>query len=262
MVESFSAEPPRLRVLEAVREGWKAFSRAPWVFVGFTLLLTAVNGVCSSLQNLGINDKGEITHPSLLVLSLVGSLAGVVVSLWGSVAMVRGSWNALEGGTPSFSTFVRWDGAALWRLLRNGLVLGLVVVAMGVVAALLAVGAFQLSQVLVAVPVLALMVVIVYLAVTQKFLTQVSLLEGSGPIEAIQRGRRVVDPQWWEVFLLALVEAGVLLLGLLACFLGVFVAIPVVSCIGTAAYRQIFGTEDRTGLMAGGEGDTGGTSLV
>ncbi|MFM7676351.1 MAG: hypothetical protein ACKO5F_12395 [Synechococcus sp.] len=260
MVESFSSEPPRLQVLEAVGEGWRAFSRTPWVFVGFTLLLTVMNGLCSSLQNLGLSEGGEITNPGLALVALAASLAGMVVSLWGSVALVRGSWSALEGGNPSFATFVRWDGAAIWRLLRNGFVLAVLVLAIGIVAALLAVGAYQLTQLLVALPLVALLGVLVYLAVTQKFLTQVSLLEGSGPIEAIQRGRRVVDPQWGQVFLLGLVEAGVLLLGLLACFVGVFVAIPVVACIGTAAYRQIFGTEDRTGLLA--EEAPGGGSLV
>ena len=33
---------PRLDVGQALREGWQAFNRAPWLFVGFTLLLTAL----------------------------------------------------------------------------------------------------------------------------------------------------------------------------------------------------------------------------
>ena len=40
------AEPPRLRILEALRDGWQAFCRAPWPFVLFTLLTGSLNPGC------------------------------------------------------------------------------------------------------------------------------------------------------------------------------------------------------------------------
>ena len=39
--------------------------------------------------------------------------------------------------------------------------------------------------------------------------------------------------------------------GLLVVGVGLLVAIPLVTCVSTAAYRQLFGPEDRTGLTRG-----------
>jgi len=41
----------------------------------------------------------------------------------------------------------------------------------------------------------------------------------------------------------------ILLLGLLACVVGLVAAAPVCVCITGAAYRQLFGQEDQTGLI-------------
>ena len=38
-------------------------------------------------------------------------------------------------------------------------------------------------------------------------------------------------------------------IALLFSYGGLFVIIPVMLCISTAAYRQLFGAEDRTGLL-------------
>jgi uncharacterized membrane protein len=69
-------------------------------------------------------------------------------------------------------------------------------------------------------------------------------------LATLERGRRIVDPRWPSVLGLWLVQLLVLLLGLLAGVVGVFVALPVVACSSTAAYRQLFGNRDRTGLLA------------
>ena len=148
------------------------------------------------------------------------------------------------------------------RLFRNGLVLGVLLGLMLLVAGGLAFGVAQLGQVLAVLPLLAALLVLIYVVINQKFLAQVSLLEGLGPISAIQRGRAVVDPQWGQVLLLGLAEFAVMLLGLMACVVGLFVAIPVVACISTAAYRQVFGTTDLTGLMTGSDAGQDSASLV
>jgi hypothetical protein len=41
------------------------------------------------------------------------------------------------------------------------------------------------------------------------------------------------------------------LAGALLCGVGVLAAAPVSVCVATAAYRQLFGSDDRTGLLAG-----------
>lgn len=124
------------------------------------------------------------------------------------------------------------------------LILGVVVVAIA-----LAAGVALLQRWLVVIPALAALVVLTYLAVNQTFLPWVALLEGPDPIETLQRGRATVDPQWWWVVLLGLIQTGILLIGLLLCGVGLLAAAPVALCVATAAYRQLFGTDDRTGLL-------------
>ena len=47
-------------------------------------------------------------------------------------------------------------------------------------------------------------------------------------------------------------EVVILGIGLLLNGVGLLVASPLVICISTAAYRQLFGTEDQTGFLSEG----------
>jgi hypothetical protein len=252
MAVSLVPDPPggsSLKVIEAVKEGWAAFTRSPWVFIGFTLLAGILSSICSLIQGQVDTDEATAVTALQLVRLVVGSILSMLVSLWSTTGLVRGAWSALAGGTPSLGTFIHWDGQASWRLFRNGLVLAILFGAVLVVAALVGVAAAQLNQVLAVLPFLVAFALLIYLAVNQKFMAQIALLEGCGPIESITRGRTLLDPQWGSVLLLTLVEFAILLVGLLACFVGLLVAVPLILCTSTAAYRQVFGTEDLTGLL-------------
>jgi len=244
------AGPPSLQVIEAVQEGWQAFTRAPWVFIGFTLLAGVLNTFCSLIQGRMEPDEASVLTGIQLVRLVVGTVLSLLVSLWSTTGLIRGAWSALEGGKPDLGSFTRWDGQACWRLFRNGLVLGVLMAAILVVAALVGVAAARINQVLAVLPFLVAFGVLIYLTVNQKFLAQIALLEGCGPLDAIARGRTLLDPQWGAVLLLGLIEFGIALLGLLACCVGLLVAVPVILCTSTAAYRQVFGSEDLTGLLA------------
>ena len=240
----------RLQILRAVEEGWDAFRRAPWPFVLFTLLTGALSLVFQTLASL--DGLPEATQPPLAVQALgavVGTVGGVIVSLWATVGLVRGAWTALAGDRPDWSTFTRWDGTAAGRLLLRQLLLGVLILVIVAVTALVAFGASQLASALAVLPAVVAFLVLVYLLVSQSFLPQLSLLAGDGPLETLQHGRRVVDPLWWQVLLLLLVQGAIVLLGALLCGVGLLVAAPLSLCVATAAYRQLFGTDDRTGLL-------------
>ncbi|MEO1003146.1 MAG: hypothetical protein AAFX65_08560 [Cyanobacteria bacterium J06638_7] len=164
--------------------------------------------------------------------AVVGTLGGVIVSLWGTAGLPRGSWMVLQGGRPDWTTFSRWDSGAAGRLLMRQLPLAVLLLVLISVAAIPALVAF-------AVP--------VYLLVNQTFLPWLALLEGEGPLANLQRGRQVVDPQWWLVLLL--VQGAIVLAGALLCGVGLLAAAPLSLCVASAAYRQLFGGEDRTGLL-------------
>lgn len=252
----------RLDIGDAVHEGWLAFGRAPWAFVGFTLLLTALQALCQPLMERVRRGEQVSGDPMDWLLYLVGLAASVTINLWGAAGLVRGSWSALEGGHPRLSELLRWDGAALRRLLTAWLLLAALMavpvvgatVLLGVPLVALAafgdnLGAFRplltaLLAVLLIVCLAVVLVVVLYLSVNQQFLAQIAVLEVQGPRATLQRGRRLVDPQWLLALLLNLVEGLLALLGLLACLVGFFVAWPVITCVSTAAYRQLRDREE------------------
>jgi uncharacterized membrane protein len=251
-----SAEPTpsgdgRLRVLDALGEGWGAFCRAPWTFVGFTVLVGILNAFCNLLQRPLQVEPGQMPPPLLILVGLAGAVLSVIVSLWATTGMLRGAWTALSGECPTFSSFTRWDGRAMVRLLWASLALAVVFAVILGIAVALGLGVFaRFSQALQALPIVAALVVLVYLAVNQTFLSQIALLQGPGPWATVARGREVVDPQWGRVLLLILLDALLLFVGVLLCFVGLLAAAPLVACVSTAAYRQLFGSEDPAGLLS------------
>ena len=243
----------RIQLDQAVRDGWAAFCRAPWPFVLFTLLSGGLSLVFQALANLASLPEAS-QPPALMVVlaTLVGAVGHLLVSLWGTVGLIRGAWTALEGRRPNLGSFLRWDGSAAGRLLLRQLLFALLLFAIVLPAALLALGLGQLQPWLGALPLLVALGLLFYLAVGQTFLPWLALLGGQGPMASLQRGRQVVDRQWWMVLLLVVVQSAILLTGALLCGVGLLAAAPLSLCVATAAYRQLFGAEDRTGLLAGG----------
>lgn len=258
---------PRLDVGQALREGWRAFTRAPWPFVGFALLLAALQLALQALQpSFSIDSLPPPIDPEaipmdwgallpwlrygavsfgLLVLNV---LAGVILNLWGTSGMVRGAWVALEGGRPRLTTFTHWDPRALLRLYLPGFLLGCGVAGAVTMMVLVAVVLSQANALLALLPGLLLLAGAIYLTVSQAFLPQLALLHDDHPFATLAHGHQVVAPAWPQVVQLMLLILGLLVVGLLAGVVGVFVAWPVVVCVATAAYRQLFGSTDQTGF--------------
>jgi uncharacterized membrane protein len=59
-----------------------------------------------------------------------------------------------------------------------------------------------------------------------------------------------VNPSWWTVLWFVIVESLVAGVAYLFNAGGLLVLAPVLVCISTAAYRQLFGSQDHTGIMS------------
>ena len=257
-----------LSVGSAVQDGWHAFRLAPWTFVGFVLLSSLLAQVAN-------------------VLPLLGPLLSAVVNLWGGVGLIRGSWMALEGTAPSFNDFTHWNGTAIWRLCSRQLALTLLLLPIALLVIVVTLNASDAWSVLgpwmnlaltvdpndphlaeagraaalelglnfsrspLALLTMAIgMLFVIYIQVNQSFLGFIALLDDLNPIATIQRGITVVQGQWWQVLGLLILQALILLLGVLACLVGLVAAAPVCVCITGAAYRQLFGQDDNSGLLS------------
>ena len=238
---SDSSGSNRLQVMRAVEDGWKAFSRSPWPFVLFTLLAGVLSMLFQAIANAASSDSFGAGAAIATIISVVGS---TVVSLWAVSGLIRGAWRALDGQAPGFSDLASWDGGAAGRLFINQFVLGVLFFLILLITFVVAGGLAQISQGLIVIPGIAAALVFLYLGINQKFLPWIALLQKGNPIDTIQRGRAGVDPSWWWLLLLLIVESLILLVGLLLCGVGLLAAAPVVICISTAAYRQLFGTDD------------------
>ena len=242
----------RLHVLQAIEDGWSGFAKAPMTFVLFTLLSGAL-GLIFQVMSHGAairSSAGTGFNPGNVLLMIIAVIGSTVISLWAVTGLIRGAWKALSGHKPSFRDFTRWDGKAAGRLFINQLVLAIVLAIILVIAIAIGWGLLQINQVLTVIPGLVAGIVFLYLGVNQKFLPFIAIVEEGNPLDKIQSGRDVVDPSWWWMLLLLIVEVVILGIGLLLNGVGLLVASPLVICISTAAYRQLFGTEDQTGFLS------------
>jgi hypothetical protein len=243
-----------LQVLRAVEDGWQAFCRAPWPFLLFQALVLAIALPFALLAMAGAvrlsGPELATVHPALAAIALVVGVSGcVIATLWGIVGLNRAAWLCLDGQRPAFRSFTRWDGAAAGRLLLSKLLLVLVMVLTGVIATLLGEGLGKLNATLATLPLLAFAIFYIWLLVNQKFLIQLALFGVRRPLETLQAGVAGVNPSWWVVLWLVIVESVIHAIALLFSYGGLFVILPVMVCIGAAAYRQLFGCQDHTGLL-------------
>ena len=189
-------------------------------------------------------------HPIAAGIALVVGIVGyVIVALWGAVGLTRGAWLSLEGQRPSFRNFTRWDGAASGRLLGSAILLAIVVGVVAVIATLISTGLGKVNGTLTVIPAILFGIFYIWFLITQKFLLQLSLFGVKKPLETLQAGVNGVNPSWWVVLWLVIVESVIHAVAVLFSWGGLFVVVPVMICISTAAYRQLFGGQDHTGLM-------------
>jgi hypothetical protein len=255
---------PRLNIGDAVHDGWQAFCRSPGAFVLFALLLWGLQVLFQLLQARIGTAAALSAYPVDWLLALVGLVGSLTSYFWGTIGMVRGALMGLDGRRPRFADLIRWDGGAVTRLFWAALLLGALLLAalaaitvllggpLGLLTAMADARAgslspgLQLMTLVVAVLLLLVgfwLVGLIYVSVNQQFQAQISLTERLGPWATLRRSRALVDPHWPLLLLLVIVEALLSLLGVLACFVGFFVAWPVVVCVSTAAYRQLLALE-------------------
>ena len=245
-------ESSRLHVLQAIEDGWSGFCKAPLPFVLFTLLSGALGLIFQAMSHAAAIRSSAVSgfDPGTILLLIVSVIGSTVISLWAVIGLIRGAWKALSGHKPSFKDFTRWDGKAAGRLFINQLVLAVVLAIILFIAIAIGWGLFQINQALAVIPGLVAGIVFLYLGVNQKFLPFIASLQDGDPLDNIQAGRGYVDPSWWWMLLLVIVEVVILGIGLLLNGVGLLAASPLVICISTAAYRQLFGTADQTCFLS------------
>ena len=247
----------------SISRGWQAFTRAPWVFVGFTFLGVVLNYFCRWLLETGSNEFGTGGSIGWGLIEVIGLALNVLVSLWMNIGLLRGAWIALAGRKPSFSALIRWDGPAMQRLFLMALLLVAINIVIGLIA-LLSGGLLGLIRFeLAALPFLAAFLVLLYVGITQLFHLPLVVARGDTPVKAFQAGRNTVDPQFFGIFGLSALLAIIVLIGMTICGsiswltisrfegvgIGIILTLPFFVCSLVAAYQHLFDREDCTGFL-------------
>ena len=93
----------RLHVLKAVEDGWTAFSKAPWPFVLFALLYLLLATLFQQLPDFLLNLSSNPSAAAAVISLIVSMVGGILISLWGTMGLIRGAWKALDGEKPSLA---------------------------------------------------------------------------------------------------------------------------------------------------------------
>lgn len=167
--------------------------------------------------NLGIFIIGSIIY---MVISIAVGLTQIGSFILGGPLMggfFVFCFKALDGKTPEIGD--------LFKGFSRFLQLMLLYIVMGVI---------------VAVGMVLLIVPGIYLVVAYTFAIPLVIDQNLGFWEAMELSRKTVGKQWGSVFVLLLLNALVILLGILALGVGIIVALPVSMCSITYAYTRLF----------------------
>jgi uncharacterized membrane protein len=208
---SFEAGP-------AFRDGWNGFKLNAVTLVEFTVLAIVLLGLLNALQ------YGLIVEVRKYPESLVGisvllfgiALLQAITGLIFAIALLDGGLQSVRGRTLAI-------GELFAKVTEVPNLIGLQL--FGGWAVLLGFLTFVVPG--------------VYLAVAYVFAGMALVDRPQHFLDALNSSRRLVTPHWFDVMLFLLAVFGVVLLGYLACLVGVFVSVPVGFCIVAAGYQQL-----------------------
>jgi hypothetical protein len=216
----------------ALSTGWELFKNNVAVVLITTLIVGGVSGVFQGIsQGIGAaapqladGDNAEIIIAVVSIVNLLISLVAFVVNTWLSLGYLKVFIKIVRSGT----------GAGAQAEVSD--------VFTGASSLLPAIGANILTGLIVLVGFL-LLIVPGYIAMLGLLFTLYLIVDKNlGPIEAMKESWRITDGHKANLFLFLLVAGLVILVGMLACFVGLIVAAPVVSLATAYIYCQLTGT--------------------
>lgn len=190
-----------------VRFGWETFKKRAWFFVGagvVYLLISWAIGFIAGFITGNVQGSGFAT--------LIGFPFNVLLSL-GLIAFMIKAHDAVE--TVKITDL--WHPQHYWNYFL----------------------AYLLVAVSVIIGIILLIVPGIIVAIMFGFSCYLVVDRGLGPIEAIKESMRITKGHRWDLFVLVLACLGIMILGFICLFVGIFVALPIVMLAGVHAYRTL-----------------------
>lgn len=244
-----------LRIGDAFSFGFRAFGRAPLPWIGATMLagiitlvlILVLGGVLGlGMGNVDI-ESGAGTEaasysmvlpavpdvPSIVVTILIAIIASLITALF-----IRGAFEQVDGRSLSFGDFFRVDN---WGTIALGAVLSVVIGWIIQVPSMLGVMSGSTAPLLIGSVVTLVLGIAAgpFYGLLVEFIVDRRL----SPIDALKANIAIAKRNWLKIFLLDLVAAIVVLVGVLLFLVGTLVAVPVAVLMTAHGYRQL--TEGR-----------------
>ncbi len=192
---------------EAIRFGWDTMKDNLVFYFVILVLAWIVTGGLSALGQINISDF----HP----FAPFGLLSWIA-SIFFSIAFIRISLKLVDGSKPDFPDL--WLGyRAFWRYLGGSILYFLIV--LGGLILLIVPG--------------------IVWGIKYSFFGYFIVDRDMGPVDAIKASGRITQDTKGQLFLLGLLFFGIVILGALACGVGLFAAIPVTMIARAFVFRKL-----------------------
>lgn len=192
----------KFSISEVAGTSWKFTKSQIWVLAGMFLAYCVVTGILNL-----ITSSSYVLN--LLVQLIIGSLF--------TLGFIRNMFQTMDGEEPQFSAYGQEARKFLHYLVAN--ILYSIIVCIGIVL---------------------LIIPGIYLAIRLQFFQQYIVSEERcSAIDALKKSWELTQGQAMPLFLLALVQIGLTLLGLILLVVGLFVAIPLIVMMQCYVFRQL-----------------------
>ena len=219
IAQQILAQDYTLDIGSCLRRAWALLRGHFWPFVGVTALLMALLGFATSVGGESLR-HGPMGHNSAEITSVLGMLV----------------WGPLMGGLfLYFLKKIRGERATVETVFSGFNTRFLHLFLAGFVTSLLTWLGF-----------LCLILPGIYLAVAWIFALPLVMDKGLDFWSAMELSRKVVTKHWWKFLGLGIVFAALIFAGIVAAFVGIFVATPLIFITLMYAYEDIFGSVKST----------------
>ncbi len=220
---------------EVVSAAWAKFG-PNWATLVFSMFLAGLIGGIPRALPAGLVASGamDIHSDEYQITNGVCALIGFIVQMLFQPGLIKIWLTAGRGGTPQFGDLF----SAMGRFPAMLATMFLMIIAIYIGFIFLIVPGVILA---------------LGLGLAQYFVVDKNL----GPIDAMKASWEATNGHKSKIFLLGLISVGILIIGCVACYIGMFVALPLVSLAYAIVYLRLTGQDPTYGGFSGG-GFSGG----
>lgn len=214
-----------LSIKEALNFGWETFKKYPWFLIGITAIVGIIPYVVQYLLQLPFSN-GEInlgqsyspnSNQEWNPMMLIGTIASSLVSAYLTIGVIRISLKLIDGQKPTFNDLYSAKAEEFIRYVLGSLLYALIVVA---------------GYILLIIPG-------IIFGIKYQYYNYLIIDKHLSPMDGIKESGKITQGYKWKLFLFGIVIGLVTLLGLLALFVGIFVAAPVTGLAQAYVYRKL-----------------------